>query len=90
MEKITSRANPLIGHVRRLAADRRYRRAAGELLCEGPKLLEEALRWGAALRTVVCADPARLPSGLPDGVLNVMGAPGAAPRSRRRPCRARS
>ncbi len=68
MEKITSRTNPLIGHVRRLAADRRYRRAAGELLCEGPKLLEEALRWGAALRTVVCADPARLPSGLPDGV----------------------
>mgnify|MGYP004667606779 CR=1 FL=1 len=68
MEKITSRANPLIGHVRKLAADRRYRRAAGELLCEGPKLLEEALRWGAALRTVVCADPARLPSGLPDGV----------------------
>lgn len=68
MEKITSRANPLIGHVRKLAADRRYRRAAGELLCEGPKLLEEALRWGAILRTVVCADPAQLPAGLPAGV----------------------
>ena len=49
--------------MRKLAADRRYRRAAGELLCEGPKLLEEALRWGAPLRTVVCADPARLPQG---------------------------
>ena len=46
METITSRTNPLITHIRKLAADRKYRYASGQMVCEGPKMLEEALRWG--------------------------------------------
>ena len=46
MEQITSRTNPLIVRFRKLANDRRLRRAEGVLVCEGPKMLREALRWG--------------------------------------------
>ena len=68
MEQITSRSNPLMTHIRRLTADRKYRRASGELVCEGPKLLAEALKWGADLRTVVC-EKGYVPAGaLPRGV----------------------
>lgn len=66
-ERITSRANPLLRHLRRLAADGACRRESGEVLCDSPKLLREALLWQAAVRTVVCTDPARLPP-LPEGV----------------------
>ena len=45
MEHITSRQNALMTHIRKLNASRAYRRASGEYLCDGVKLLEEALRW---------------------------------------------
>ncbi len=61
METITSRANPLCAHLRKLAASASYRRERGEFLCDSPKLLEEALRWRAALRTVVCTAGTALP-----------------------------
>ena len=44
MDIITSRKNPNIQHLRRLASDRAYRRSTGEFLCDGSKLLEEALQ----------------------------------------------
>ena len=66
-EKIVSRSNPLIKRIRALAASGESRREQGRFLCDSPKLLEEALRWGAAVRTVVCTDPNALPT-LPDGV----------------------
>ena len=53
MEHITSRQNALMTHIRKLNASRAYRRASGEYLCDGVKLLEEALRWNAPLKTVV-------------------------------------
>jgi TrmH family RNA methyltransferase len=53
MEYITSRTNPLIAHIRRLISDKSYRRKIGEMLCEGPKLLEEALRWDSRIRVIV-------------------------------------
>ena len=62
MEIITSRTNPLCTHLRKLASSVSYRRDCGEFLCDSPKLLEEALLWRAGLRTVVCTDPAVLPS----------------------------
>lgn len=65
MEEITSRANPLITHIRKLGKDRKYRRASGEFLCEGPKMLAEAARWGAAVRTVLFTRADVLPAGLP-------------------------
>ena len=46
MEQITSRANPLVARFRKLANDRRLRRTEGVMVCEGPKMLSEALRWG--------------------------------------------
>lgn len=53
MEYITSRKNPVISHIRKLGADRVYRREAGEFLGDGVKLLEEAVRWKAPLTAVV-------------------------------------
>lgn len=54
MERITSRSNPLVAHIRKLLKDRSYRRERGEFVCDGVKLLEEAVQWGAHLRCVVC------------------------------------
>jgi TrmH family RNA methyltransferase len=53
MERLTSRKNPLISHLRRLGADRAYRRECGEFLCDGKKLLHEAVRWGAEITAVL-------------------------------------
>ena len=52
METITSRHNPLVAHLRRLASSGSYRRERGEFLCDSPKLLHEALLHGAELLTV--------------------------------------
>lgn len=52
-EEISSRENKLLRHITRLASDGKYRRACGEYVCEGEKLLYEALRDGAELRTAV-------------------------------------
>ena len=43
-ERITSRSNPLIARLRRLKSQRSTRREEGVFLCEGPKMLREALR----------------------------------------------
>ena len=60
-ERITSRANPLMTHIRRLSASRSYRRETGEFLGDGVKLLAEAARWGAALTAVVYTAGTTLP-----------------------------
>lgn len=52
-EIITSRQNPLCTHLRKLAGSAAYRRKCDEYLCDSPKLLREALLWGAEVRTVV-------------------------------------
>lgn len=61
MEIITSRSNQFIKHIRRLTSDREYRRSSGLFFGEGPKLLAEALRAGAALEAVVTAQGVDLP-----------------------------
>ena len=53
MEHITSRKNPLILRLRALSADGAFRRVEGEYLCDGHKLLAEALEKGAEIRTVL-------------------------------------
>ena len=60
-ERITSRSNPLVARVRRLRDKRAARREEGLLLGEGPKLLQEALRWNGAPDTVICVPGADLP-----------------------------
>lgn len=71
-ERITSRANPLIGRIRKLRSSRGYRREEGCFLGEGPKLLEEALKWGAEIEAVLCEDGFPLPE-LPLSVRVVEG-----------------
>lgn len=70
MEHITSRSNPLMAQIRRLRDDRKARRTQGLFLCDGVKMLEEAVKWKANLRTVVLSeDLADTP--VPQGVRTV-------------------
>ena len=66
-EHITSRQNPLLVHIRKLASSRSYRKTCGEFVAEGTKLLEEAAKWWPDLRTVVCREGVTL-RNLPDTV----------------------
>ena len=61
MEKITSRSNPLLVKSKKLAASVSFRREQGEFLCDSPKLLEEAVRWGAELTAVISTDEVEIP-----------------------------
>ena len=61
MERITSRTNPLMTHVRKLAASASYRRKSGEFLCDGYKLLQEARLWNAAVTTIIFSDEVETP-----------------------------
>ena len=65
METITSRSNPLAVHVKKLGVSRSYRRESGEFLCDGIKLLEDAVKSGAEITTVLAS--ARIPFPLPAG-----------------------
>jgi len=56
MEKITSRRNSLCLHVKKLGSDREYRYANSEFLCDGIKLLKEALTAGTIIKTVLTAN----------------------------------
>ena len=67
VETITSRQNPLMAHLRKLASSRSYRKKSGEYLCDGTKLLDEALKWGAPVQTAVFSDGVEIPT-LPDTV----------------------
>lgn len=53
MTFVESRQNGTIRHLARLARDKKYRRTTGEMVCEGEKLLGEALASGASLKTVL-------------------------------------
>lgn len=64
--KITSRKNERVQHLRRLGADGAYRRECGEMVCDGFKLLEEAISAGLEIREVLTAGDISgfaLPSG---------------------------
>lgn len=63
MERITSRKNPLLEHMRRLDSAA-FRRQQGEFLCDSPKLVEEALRHGARVLAVAVSDGVEPPEGL--------------------------
>lgn len=71
METITSRSNALITRIRKLTADRKLRRQEGVMVCEGPKMLAEALRWGARLETVLWQEGTQSALALPEGVRQV-------------------
>ncbi len=69
-EIITSRQNALMTHIRKLAGSRSYRYVCGEYLCDGVKLLEEAVKWKAPLTAAVFSEGMEIPA-LPDGVRTV-------------------
>ena len=69
MEWITSRTNPLTAHIRKLVTSASYREEQSAFVCDGPKLLREALQYGV-LRTVVATPGTPLPE-LPEGVRSV-------------------
>ena len=60
-ERITSRQNPLLRHVKKLLSSHSYRVSSGEYVGDGTKLLQEAAHWDAGLRTVIAADGVELP-----------------------------
>ena len=66
MEKISSRKNERIKHVRLLCSDSQYRRQQGLYICDGLKLLKEALSFGAEIKTVMWKEEAEELSGLQD------------------------
>ena len=70
MERITSRKNPLLEHIRRLDSGA-YRRQCGAFLCDSPKLVDEALRHGVTVTCMVVSDGVALPESLPAGVRRV-------------------
>ena len=63
MKKLTSRRNPLFAHIKKLAADSSYRKQCGEFLCDGIKLLEEAVGCGVEIPVVLCSS--HIPFPLP-------------------------
>ena len=79
MERITSRTNPLLTHIRKLGADRGYRGKQGEFLCDGGKLMEEAMKWKAEITAVVTSEPESLPEI--SGSARVISVPGELLRS---------
>ncbi|MCL2408548.1 MAG: RNA methyltransferase [Oscillospiraceae bacterium] len=64
MELITSRKNPLCVHVKKLGANRAYRQERGEFLCDGAKLLEEAIKSNADITAVFTTADIHLPKGV--------------------------
>ena len=63
MEKLTSRRNPLCTHLKQLGENRGYRYEHREFLCDGIKLLEEAVNNGAEITNILTAS--HLPFPLP-------------------------
>ncbi len=64
METITSRKNPLFQKIRKLNGSGSFRRQQGLFICEGPKLLEEAVKWGADPEFVIKEPEFSLPKVL--------------------------
>ena len=58
METISSRKNSFIQHLRKLDSDRAYRQECGEYLCDGLKLLKEAISFGAEVKAVLWKEKA--------------------------------
>ena len=61
MEKITSRQNKLMQHIKKLQSSRSARYQWGQFVADGTKLLEEAVRWYNGLDTVVFQEGVRVP-----------------------------
>lgn len=59
MEKISSRKNRIVTHMRSLAADAEYRNSCRQFVCGGEKTLKEALEYGAVIKQVIWCESAQ-------------------------------
>lgn len=64
METLTSRQNEYIRRLKKLAADNGFRREQGEYVCDGLKLLREALNYNAQVTGVLWKNRAEELTGL--------------------------
>jgi len=64
MTEITSRKNEYIRHLRLLASDKSYRGEMSEFVCDGYKMLVEAIQFGAKIKSVLWKDEAKSVNGL--------------------------
>lgn len=64
--RITSRRNSFLQQVRKLLTSKKERQSTGLFVCDGTKLLQEAVRWYQGLDTVILADGVQ--AQLPDHV----------------------
>ena len=64
MKQLTSRRNPVCVHIKKLSTDSSYRKQQREFLCDGIKLLEEAVNCNAEILTVLSC--AQIPFALPN------------------------
>lgn len=53
MEKISSRKNRIIIHMRSVAQSAEYRAECGQFICDGEKTLKEAIEYGACIKQVL-------------------------------------
>jgi len=53
VEKITSRGNPLCVHVKKLGKSKNYRDECKEFICDGIKLLKDAINSGAEIICII-------------------------------------
>jgi len=65
-QRITSRKNPFLQHVRKLVSSRKAREEAGVYVSDGTKLLEEAVKYESGLDTVILSDGVE--ANVPDSV----------------------
>ena len=56
MENITSRSNPVCVHMRKLGKSKSYREEHEQFLCEGKKILEEALKCGIDIDIILTTE----------------------------------
>jgi len=67
VEKITSRRNPICVHTKKLGTSRSYRNEHSEFLCDGEKLLKEAVDNNANIVAVLTSK--KIEHSLPEGTL---------------------
>ena len=68
-ERISSRKNPLLQQMKKLLTSRAERRKTGLFVGDGVKLLEEAVKYGAELQTVILSEG--IEAAVPEGVRTV-------------------
>lgn len=66
-ERITSKQNTSLSHVRKLLSSRAYRNECREFCADGIKLLQEALKWKYDVKCVILSDGITVPE-LPENI----------------------